>query len=163
MPSSVLPRFLRLPGLLLSLAVVTGCDLLTGANVQENYRRNLERSRAVWEDSNIRDYTMQMQHICFCANSTPTDAVIVVVRGDSVVSRTRGGTPISPADSVFYPTVLKLFSIIEDSINRKWFDGFQVGYHPVNGSPQYVQGKARIAGTEDQHVWNVVSVVRDQP
>jgi hypothetical protein len=136
----------------LMLAVVAGCDPVTGPENQMN------AARSRWEKQGLDDYTFRYRRLCFCPSES-TRLVIVTVRQDTVAEVVYADTRQPVPANMFreYRTIDGLFGVIQDAVNRG-ADKINVTYDPARGYPTNAAFDYEKDATDDEITFTVDSV-----
>jgi hypothetical protein len=97
--------------------------------------KRLDRSRALWERSRVRDYHYTVTNTCFCPEEF-AGPVVVEVREGNTVSATYAstGAPARPQPFASMDSVDELFDTIARALDREP-DAVNVSYDPELGYP----------------------------
>jgi hypothetical protein len=98
-------------------------------------KSSLDKNLDLWRSKGIKDYSYELQVICFCPAEL-TSPVRVEVRNSATLS-VRYVADNAPAANEFFgrfDSVEKLFDVIRDACDRG-ADSVSTTYDPANGSP----------------------------
>ena len=129
------------------LLLQASCSAITGAE------SDFARARLLWrsERPSAYDYTLRLS--CFCGGEV-TRAVVIVVRGDVVESRTYAddGALVPAQFNGTFPTIDGMFDKIQDAIDRN-SARVDVSYDPARGYPVSIalDGSTQIADDESSY------------
>lgn len=121
------------PVLTLTLTLaVAGCGIL---DPDGGVRGELEENRDLWESTRPAAYDMVVERLCFCTDQA-RGPVRVTVQGTTATERvyTGSGEPVSSDLASLFPTVIGLFDVIEDAIDRDAHE-LRVTYDQSTGIP----------------------------
>lgn len=129
--ASIFRRRPTLAGLLLTSGLLTGCDLLTGPDDEED----LADARRRWAAEGYVSYSYELVRSCFCGYPAVGQRVVVVVNDDHVVAAwlAATGENLPPEELAFFPTVPDLFDLAEEAIHEA--DRLTIGYDRRLGYP----------------------------
>jgi len=140
MPHRRIHRIIALAALLLQ----AGCSAITGAE------SDFERARSKWISLRPASYDYTLTLSCYCGGEV-TRAVVIVVRGDVVESRTYAdnGAVVPAQFNSTFPTIDGMFEEIEDGFDHD-FARVDVSYDPALGYPVSIafDGSVQIADDE---------------
>lgn len=113
-------------------ALLAGCSIF-GLDGLGDERDELRDARARWRRADLEDYSYTLERSCFCGMET-IGPVRIVVRGDSVVSRTytRDGTPVPAQWAAYFGRMEDVFDVIDQAIDRS-ADDLHTSYHRIIG------------------------------
>ena len=113
-------------------ALLAGCSIL-GLDGLGEERDALRDARVRWGRADLDAYAFTLQRGCFCPMEL-IGPVRIVVRGDSVVSRTYStdGTPVPAQWAPYFGTMEDVFEVIDDALERS-ADDLHVSYHRTLG------------------------------
>ena len=112
--------------------------------------RKLIFNRRLWKKQNISNYRYTLSNSCFCIPEARGPVIIEVRNGETVsVTSEATGEEVNPDFFQRFDTILELFDVIRDAINRR-ADSLDVRYdarlgYPTNISIDY---DVRIADEE---------------
>jgi len=99
---------------------------------------NFRKSRRLWNQQNIRNYSYQLSNSCFCVPEARGPVIITVKNGITTSITTPTGEKVSnPEFFERYKTVPKLFDVIADAIARR-ADNIDVQYNSALGYPTQI-------------------------
>lgn len=128
-------RFIPIIALLavLALAVVPGCSL-----VKEPLQQDLNRARAKWEQSGVKNYEYHLRVNCFCPPNVTFPVIMKVANGVNV-SAEYAQEPKEITNDYFkpYDTIDKMFGVIQKAIDDK-VGSLIVEYDPTYGYPRSI-------------------------
>lgn len=115
-------------------ALLAGCSIL-GLDGLGEERDALRDARVRWGRADLDAYAFTLQRGCFCPMEL-IGPVRIVVRGDSVLSRTytADGTPVPAQWAPYFGTMEEVFELIDEAIDRS-ADDLRVSYHRTLGYP----------------------------
>lgn len=142
-------RIVRAFSLLALPLLAAGCALNPFGSDLDNERDELRDARRLWESSQISNYEMVVQSLCFCGE---TRAVRVTVADGVPVSHVYAdtGEPMDPRFVVGFDTVEELFDRAEAALDEGAQE-FSARYHDELGYPQEIEIDHR-ANTADDEV-----------
>ncbi|MCK5727240.1 MAG: hypothetical protein KAH22_10485 [Thiotrichaceae bacterium] len=98
----------------------------------------LDKHRALWKKTNIRDYRYEFQRSCFCLHDF-TKPVLIRVKNKTVVDARfkDNNKPLSNKFKDNRQTMNKMFDTIQQAINKKAYN-IKVRYNSRYGYPESV-------------------------
>jgi hypothetical protein len=116
--------------LMLAALFTAACDS-TGPDTRRIFLEELARQEAIWADVGPASYTIEMTRRCNCPD---TAMVRLEVTNDVVLAGTHiaTGVELTPAELLTQYTVLDLFDVARDALNRG-VASMTVSYDPVYG------------------------------
>jgi hypothetical protein len=143
MPHHRIHRIIALAALLLQ----AGCSAITGAE------SDFERARSKWTSLRPAAYDYTVKLSCYCGGEV-TRAIVIVVRGDVVESRTYAddGAVVPAQFNSTFLTIDGMFEKIEDGFDSN-FARVDVRYDPAFGYPVSIafDGSVQIADDESSY------------
>ena len=123
--------------LLLLTIGLAGCS--ASGPLDPGERRALDRARDRWNAHRPAEYTFEVRESCFCGVEANT-WIEVHVRGDSVLAVTSlealpPGASLTPSA---WPTVERLFGIVEGSSHSESIEDVEVTYDSDYGYPRTI-------------------------
>ena len=116
-----------------ALALSAACGLVTGTDDDDNDKA-LRTAQIRWNNAAVQDYTVVVQHLCFCGYVRP---VRITVRSGAVVSSVdaQTGEPVPSYATV--RDVMALFTLIRKAIDDG-ADRLEVTYDAQLGYPTFI-------------------------
>ncbi len=121
-------------------------------------KTEVEQQREIWAAFAIANYRYTLSRTVF-SGSQYTDAVIVDVRNNQVISRTyaNSGTPVTVPDAAsWWPAIDGLFDIIEDARASNAAVA-QATYDPIYGFPNWGNFDFNPGLADDEHSFTATS------
>jgi peptide-methionine (R)-S-oxide reductase len=125
--SGQIVRWRPLLGLAMVSALLTGCDLMTGDDPEDD----LEKRRQAWQALGISDYTYDFVRTCFCGGPAAR-TLRIVVRANQIVSVTdvQTGSPPQFMPAGWAGTIDELFGELRREIDRD-ADKMELSFDPT--------------------------------
>lgn len=116
-----------------ALALSVACGLVTGTD-DNNNDKALRTAQVRWNNAGVEDYTVVVQHLCFCGYVRP---VRITVRSGAVVSSVDAetGEPVPTYATV--RDITALFTLIRKAIDDG-ADRLEVTYDAQLGYPTFI-------------------------
>ncbi len=116
-----------------ALALSAACGLVTGPGDGDD-DKTLRQAQIRWNSARVQDYTVVVQHLCFCGYVRP---VRVTVRSGVLVSSVdaESGEPVPSYATV--RDIAGLFTLIREAIDEG-ADRLDVTYHAQLGYPTLI-------------------------
>jgi hypothetical protein len=129
---------------LAALLLQASCSAITGAE------SDFERARTRWASQRPAAYDYTVRLSCFCGTEV-TRAVVIVVRGNLVESRTYvdDGTAVPAPFNTVFPTIDGMFDTIQNAFDQH-SARVDVSYDPALGYPVSIalDGSVNVADDE---------------
>jgi len=118
--------------------VAAGCGSVTGSGALEPDQVQLNLNRSLWRRAALSSYRYHYRRSCFCLPAATEPVLIRVERGAvAEVVYARTGNPVEPERLPDYPTVDRLFELVQDALDRR-ADRLTVSYEPGLGYPRRI-------------------------
>jgi len=128
-----------------ALALSAACGLVTGTGDGDN-EEALRNAQVRWNAARVQDYTVVVQHLCFCGYVRP---VRVTVRSGAVVSSVdaQTGEPVPSYATV--RDIAGLFALIRKAIDDG-ADRLEVTYDGQLGYPTFINIDYIVNAVDDE-------------
>jgi hypothetical protein len=124
----------HLAALLAALGTLGCSDAFSASEEKE-----LAQAKARWESAGAVDYRVDVRLNCFCQGALPVFTRVVIQGGQVVSAEPLTPTPGSETIPLSeWPTVPKLFDIIESASHDSDYDEIEAAYDPTLGYPTKV-------------------------
>lgn len=113
------------------IALTSACGLITGTGDDDD---DLRDAQARWNSARVQDYSVVVQHLCFCGYVRP---VRVTVRGGAIVSSVDAETGEAVPSYATVRDIAGLFTLIRKAIDDG-ADKLNVKYDSELGYPTLI-------------------------
>jgi hypothetical protein len=116
-----------------ALALSAACGLVTGTDDNDDDKA-LRTAQILWNSAGVQDYTVVVQHLCFCGYVRP---VRITVRSGAVVSSVDAETGQPVPSYATVRDIAALFTLIREAIDDG-ADRLEVTYDAQLGYPTFI-------------------------